>query len=101
MPQEELWEGGQERDFPWGAIRSMDDLMGDAHLQDREFFVEVEHPELGKTFVYPRAPRHQTETPWGWGPRAPMVGEHNGEVYGTILGMSEEQLADYRSQGVL
>ena len=29
MPQEDMLRGGQEGDFPWGAIRSMAELVGD------------------------------------------------------------------------
>lgn len=100
-PVMEVFQALQSCGVACAPVRPPEELISDPHCIERQDFVEVEHPELGKTFVYPRAPRHQTETPWRWGPRAPMVGEHNGEVYGTILGMSEEQLADYRSQGVL
>jgi crotonobetainyl-CoA:carnitine CoA-transferase CaiB-like acyl-CoA transferase len=42
--------------------------------------VAIEHPELGRSFLYPRQPRHQPTTPWRWGPRAPLLGEHTAEV---------------------
>lgn len=60
-----------------GPMRPPEDLLTDPHCQARDNFVEVHHPELGETFSYPRQPRRQTETPWRWGRRAPLIGEHN------------------------
>ena len=53
LPREEIWHGGQERDFPWGAIRTVEEIVDDPHLEDWGFYVEVEHPELGRSFIYP------------------------------------------------
>jgi crotonobetainyl-CoA:carnitine CoA-transferase CaiB-like acyl-CoA transferase len=36
--------------------------------------------ELGRSFLYPRQPRQQSTTPWRWGPRAPLLGEHTEEL---------------------
>ena len=89
---EEAYSGGQERDFPWGAIRTMDDLMGDGHLQDRGFFVEVEHPELGRSFTYPGAAAIYNGSPWRISRRAPLIGEHNEEIFCQELGLSKAEL---------
>ena len=60
MPQEDAWRGGQDRGYPWGAVRTLDDIIEDPHLQDRDFFTRVEHPELGKAFTYPGRRRYTT-----------------------------------------
>ena len=101
MPQQELWQGGQERDFPWGAIRSMDDLMGDEHLQDREFFVEVEHPELGRSFTYPGAAAIYNGSPWRISRRAPLIGEHNQEIFCGELKVTPAELTVLAESGVI
>ena len=101
MPQDELWQGGQERDFPWGAIRSMDDLIGDAHLQDREFFVEVEHPELDRSFTYPGAAAIYNASPWRISRRAPLIGEHNQEIFCGELKLSPAELTVLAESGVI
>ncbi len=62
-----------------------EDLPSDPQAIAREDFVEIEHPELGRSFLYPRHPRRQTVTPFRWGPRAPLVGEHNAEVLGPLV----------------
>ncbi len=63
-----------------GAVRYPEDMIGDPHCTARENFVAIEHPELGRSFLYPRQPRQQPITPWRWGPRAPLLGEHTEEV---------------------
>ena len=92
LPREEIWRGGQERDFPLGGIRSMDEVVVDPHLQDRGFFVEVEHAELGENFTYPGAAAIYNDSPWRIYRRAPLIGEHNREVFCGELGLSPEEL---------
>ena len=53
VPQEEAWRAGQETGLPWGGVRSLDEIINDQHFRDRGFFTEVEHPELGRRFIYP------------------------------------------------
>jgi len=101
MPQEGLWTGGQERDFPWGAIRTMDEIMGDPHLEDRGFFVEVEHPELGQSFTYPGAAAIYNGSPWGISRRAPLIGEHNEEIFCGELAVKPEELILLAESGVI
>ena len=42
----------------------MDEIVGDDHLTDREFFKDVEHPELGRTFTYPGPAMLFNGSPW-------------------------------------
>lgn len=101
VPQEEAWHGGQQRDYPWGAVRSMDEILGDSHLQDRGFFVEVEHPELGRSFTYPGPAAIYNGSPWRISRRAPLIGEHNQEVLCGELGLSQQELAALAESGVV
>ena len=59
--------------------RPPEDLVNDAHCRERNNFVDIEHPELGKHVTYPRHPSLRSEAAWRWGPRAPLLGEHNDE----------------------
>ena len=101
LTRDEAWHGGQERGFPWGAVRTIDEIVGDEHLQDRNFFVEVEHPELSRSFTYPGATAIYGDSPWRIHRRAPLVGEHNEEVLCGELGMTEEELASLSAAGVV
>ncbi len=98
---EEAWHGGQERGLPWGAVRSMDEIIDDPHLQDRGFFVDVDHPELEQTFTYPGAPAIYSKSPWRIWRRAPLIGEHNTEIFCGELGVSGEELVVLAESGVI
>ena len=101
MPQDEVYHGGQERDFPWGAIRSMDEILDDGHLEDRGFYVEVEHPELGRKFIYPGAAAIYNGSPWKISRRPPLIGEHNQEILCGELGLSLNELTILAESGVI
>ena len=84
-----------------GAVYTAEDLLRDPQLQARDFFVDVEHPELGRSFAYPGGPYTLSETPWRLTRRAPLLGEHNLEIYGGELGLSREQIASLLAAGVI
>jgi crotonobetainyl-CoA:carnitine CoA-transferase CaiB-like acyl-CoA transferase len=50
------------------------------HLHDRGFWKEVEHPELGRSFVYPGEAAIHNGSPWRISRRAPLIGGHNAEI---------------------
>jgi crotonobetainyl-CoA:carnitine CoA-transferase CaiB-like acyl-CoA transferase len=101
IPLEEAWRGGQELGLPWGAIRSVQEIVADPHLQARGFFVEVEHPELGRRFTYPGPAALYGQSPWRISRRAPLIGEHNIEIFCDVLGMSRAELAVLAESGAI
>jgi len=90
---EAVYHAAQERGFTWGAVRAPEALLDDAHLHDRGFWQQVEHDELGRSFVYPGGPAIYNGSPWRIARRAPLVGEHNTEIYCGELGLSPHDLA--------
>jgi crotonobetainyl-CoA:carnitine CoA-transferase CaiB-like acyl-CoA transferase len=70
-----------------------DGIASSPQLETRGFFIEVEHPEIGKTFTYPGAPYVMPESPWRLSRRAPLIGEHNAEVLSDWLGLDEGAIA--------
>ena len=93
LTAEELAYGGQERGFGWGLVRTPEDLLEDGHLEDRGFWVDVEHPELERSFKYPGPAGLYNGSPWRIRRRAPLVGEDNQEVYCGELGLQPAELA--------
>ena len=77
---ETLYMLGQRAGLPWGVIRSPEEVLDDRHLQARGHFVEVEHPELGRSVTYPGAPFLAHGSPWVMHRRPPLLGEHTDEV---------------------
>ena len=68
-------------------------LLDDLHLHDRGFWKEVEHPELGRSFVYPGEAAIYNGSPWRISRRAPLIGEHNTEIFCDELGLSRGELS--------
>ena len=75
--------------------------MDDPQLKARGFWVEVEHPELKTKITYPGAFGHLSGTPPRITRRAPLIGEHNREIYTGELGISHEQLIMLTQAGVI
>tara|TARA_B100001765_G_scaffold111670_1_gene69438 strand:- start:7958 stop:10618 length:2661 start_codon:yes stop_codon:yes gene_type:complete len=101
MTRDEVAHGGQERGFNWGAIRAPDELIDEGHLNDRGFWVDVPHPELGKTFKYPGPAGIYNGSPWRISCRAPLIGEHNEEIYCGELALQKTELAYLAEAGVV
>src|SRR5262249_26801472 len=79
----ELMEGAQLRRIPYAAVRAPEALLADPQLAARNFFVPIEHPDLGLTVPYPGAAFRPGDAPWRVA-RPPRLGEHNAEVYGAL-----------------
>ena len=88
LPAEEVYHAAQARGFTWGAVRAPEALVDDAHLHDRGFWKQVEHPELGRSFVYPGEAAIYNGSPWRISRRAPLIGEHNQDIFCGELGLS-------------
>ena len=101
LSRDEIAHGGQELGFNWGAVRTPDELIDEGHLNDRGFWVDVAHPELGKTFKYPGAAGIYNGSPWRISSRAPLVGEHNEEILCGELGLLKTELAYLAEAGVV
>ncbi len=92
LPAEEVYHAGQKRGFTWGAVRQPEALLDDPHLHDRGFWKDVNHPELGRSFVYPGEAAIYSDSPWRISRRAPLIGEHNQEIFCEELGLSQGEL---------
>ncbi len=101
LPAEDVYHAAQDRGFTWAAVRAPEDLLADAHLQDRGFWKTVEHPELGRSFVYPGEAAIFNGSPWRISRRAPLLGEHNAEILGGELGLSRGALLVLAESGVI
>jgi len=97
--QEELLKEAQRRRIPFGIPAGADRLLNSRHLNERGYFVDVEHPATGK-IRYPGAQFKIGELPYEL-KRAPLLGEHNEEVYCGQLGYSKEDLVKLRELDVI
>jgi len=61
-------------------VATTDDIVHSPQLAARDYWVEVEHPELGKKVLYPGAFAKLSRTPLQQYRRPPLLGEHDAEV---------------------
>jgi crotonobetainyl-CoA:carnitine CoA-transferase CaiB-like acyl-CoA transferase len=97
--KEEFYHAGQAGGQNFGYVASPEDMVNSPHLKARQYYVEVDHPVAGP-LTYPGAPFKMSETPWRPG-RAPLLGEHNEEVYMGTLGYSRADMVDLSRAGVI
>jgi len=75
-------------------------LFEDPHVQDRGVFLQVEHPKVGNDWVI-APPWRLSETPAGIHRHGPLLGEHNDDVFGELLGMSTKEIRRLEEEKVL
>jgi formyl-CoA transferase len=85
--------------IPCGAVQDTMEVMHDPHLLERGMIAEVQHPVAG-AFAMPGCPIRLEDSPVAL-QAAPTLGQHNEEIYGSLLGYSAEDLQRLRSAGVL
>jgi crotonobetainyl-CoA:carnitine CoA-transferase CaiB-like acyl-CoA transferase len=94
----EITKQAQELKLAFTPVLSPGELMDDEQLKAKRFFVEAEHPTMGKV-TYPGAPFRLSNTPARVG-KAPLLGEDNEAIY-SALGFSKEDLVILREQGII
>jgi len=79
------------------------DLLENRQLASREFWENIAHPELNTTLIYPGpfAKTSEVELMPGISRRAPLIGEHNDEIFRDELGISEGRLSRLNEGGVI
>ncbi len=82
-------------------VASVKEIFEDPQHEARNFWQEIEHPELGCRITYPGGFAKFSEGACQIWRRAPLIGEHNQEIYGQELGMSSSELAELKKQGVI
>ncbi|UCG83403.1 MAG: CoA transferase [Dehalococcoidia bacterium] len=95
----EIVEACQEGRVMSAPINTTEDLLRESQLQERDFWAEVDHPVVGR-LTYPGRPVLCDELPWNIRRPAPLLGEHNEEVY-TSLGYTKENLVKLREMGII
>lgn len=99
--KEELVAEAQARGAGWAPVFGPREIVESKHLAGRDYWVRVQHEDLGESFIYPGAPFKLSETPWEQRGRAPRVGEHNEQVYGELLGLDAAELRRLKMRMVI
>ncbi len=98
--QEELYAETVKRGMTIFPINDVAEILQDPQLEKRKFWEKVNHEELDDRITYPGAPFKIKG--YSFSPRrAPLIGEHNREIYCGELGISEEELASLKRAEVI
>jgi len=98
--RKEILDAAIERNIMICSLSSMGDLLTNKSLKERNFWMEIDHPELGMKIPYPRQFARMSGASVEVKGRAPRIGEHNAEVYGA-LGLSDSEQAALEKQGII
>ena len=95
----DIYNASQQRRNAIGYVATPQDMLTSPQLEHRRFFEEIDHPAAGSA-RYPGPPYRLTASGETL-TRAPLLGEHNAQVYCDILGLERAELVRLRQLGVV
>ena len=98
--EEEIYRHSQEKAVPLGAVRSAHQVLQDKQMAARQFFVEIERGSAGK-LIFPGVPYRFSEIQMESPMAAPLLGQHNEEIYCGRLGYHKRDLAKFKEAGAI
>lgn len=90
----------QAKGVPCTPVNTSAEFSQDLHMKERGFFVQIEHPAIGR-HSYLSPPYRLSKTPCSIKRPAPLLGQHNREVYCGELGNTDKELARLKSEGII
>jgi benzylsuccinate CoA-transferase BbsF subunit len=99
-PAEEVMALLQKNGIAAGVVQSAADLAQDPQLKQRGFFIELDHPQMGKT-VSDASPVRLSASPAQYSRHAPLPGQDNDYVYGELLGLSKSEIDKLKKQKII
>lgn len=101
LTKREFFEGVTQRSMLGYPVSTAAEICADPQLEARDFWQQIDHPELGRSLLYPGGFARFSEVSCGIRRRAPLIGEHNEEVYGSELGMGKAEIGALKDEGVI
>ncbi len=100
LPKAEIFAVAKRHRIPCAPVRDLLDVMNDPHMHGRGMLEWIEHPEFGR-LVAPNSPLRLHGADAVPTRPSPALGEHNAEVYGGWLGLTDAEIAALRAEGVI
>jgi crotonobetainyl-CoA:carnitine CoA-transferase CaiB-like acyl-CoA transferase len=98
---EELEEGAIKRGIMLNKVCDSSDTFASVQLKARDFWVNIKHDELSDIITYPGVFAKFSRTHLAIERRAPLIGEHNHDIYVKELGLSESQFSALKKKGII
>ena len=87
---------------PCDLVPEIPEVLEDPQLKFRGMMPELLHPNSGPTGLKAAGfPIQFSELPGGFLSPAPYIGQHNQEVYGGLLGISNTEMERLKSEGII
>jgi crotonobetainyl-CoA:carnitine CoA-transferase CaiB-like acyl-CoA transferase len=99
--KQDLFIEGSKREIPVCPVFSPSEILDFSQLKERDFWIDVKHPELGTSIKYAGFCPKFSKTPSQVRRRPPLIGEHNLEVYHGELGLSKEDIISLKQANVI
>ncbi len=97
----ELYREALKRKIMLCPVSTAKDIFEDAQLNARNFWVDIDYPELEATLTHPGPFAKLSETPLTMARKAPWPGEHNADIYEKELGFSKGDLELLYQSGII
>jgi crotonobetainyl-CoA:carnitine CoA-transferase CaiB-like acyl-CoA transferase len=97
---EEIVSLMREAGLPCAKVASMAEVVANPQIRHRGMIAEVEHPTAGRVPMQ-GLNIHFSHTPKKIRRPPPLLGQHNEEVYGRWLGVSQSEVAQLKAEGVI
>jgi crotonobetainyl-CoA:carnitine CoA-transferase CaiB-like acyl-CoA transferase len=98
---EELERASVIRGLLLSPVYNLNDVAKDENLVSRGYWGEIGHPELVTAITYPGFTFLSNEAENKIRFRAPLIGEHNQEIYEEELGFTKEMISTLTKRGVI
>jgi CoA:oxalate CoA-transferase len=89
-----------EHEMIYGPVNNIEQIITDPHFNERQMFVEVQHPRLGKLKVV-GTPMKFSRTPCQIETASPGLGEHTEEILREKLNLTSAEISNLRSETVI
>lgn len=97
----EIFERACNEKILAAPVNNVKDLVEHPQPNARKFFKKLAHSELHDEILYPGHWALMNNAQAGPRFRAPLIGEHNEEIYCQRLGYNKERLMDWQENGII